>query len=1095
MKQFYWLASLFCCLVLTGLIHPVTGRGPNRRRRKRILTGDGDCLHKVPNANTKYVPVLNPGVPVNLSHNKDALHIIDVMLIYTKAARISRGGNSLTLLSDAAALVAKTNIIYKSSKIPARLNLVYTTQAAEDYFEANTISEDLNRLTAGDDGYLDEVHNLRQCVGADLVILLTSVAATNDDKNLLGAAWFRTNSPAFDGTSFAPFAFAVVRYNIKDAAGDDLILNRTAKIFAHQIGHLAGCLHDVDSHSSAELSLMRKPYALGYSFKQDTLTYRSIMSVKSGAKRIDFHSNPQVLFQTTSQALGNITQANAALFLSQEFTFLEAFLAGPSADFCPADLVGCDGKSLSGVRIDRCGICGGNDACVDCDDMANGGKKEDCLGVCGGSAVIDCLDICNGAAQIDCSDVCNGGHIEDCAGVCGGEAVNDCNLVCHGTAFVDDCGVCVSGKTDKIPNVDKDCLGVCGGIAVFDECDICDGDGSSCVNMCNCPMPPDYWKTHNCFAPVPARQESWPGVYKDCLELVRCENGFGLLRWLDVLHAPHNRNNAWLTLGKHWIAARLNLAYAPCLSEVDLTSRKELTEAMDSAQNLLEITSNQKSCENGEISILSGNSADGLSALALTTVIGRFNERVEFSDSICQRTAMPNVEPERCEGGCTRVAEYWSTYHSKAMAPSLRKPWPAHAETQQMCHGDAAAAGPQKLDILLIPKSLADAWTILAQQIIVTELNIAADACIPKEVADTVVFSRSVLGTQCSAGSKGHQQQDSLKKDMLGLASILEAYNRGELGPGECGILTPLVLTDPWEMAASTACEIGCVHSGAYWATHHIDAKREELRTAWPKVDQNMGPEAPATESTSLCHQQPTEISWLSLMLMTDGSSSSGPDQDIWFSLAQEWIAARLNTYSGACTTQSVLNALLLGTQILEINCENKLAKDEGASDAAMEIIHVLSEYNVGCGGRGPAKCQGENSEMQSLVINGLEAVTRLARHEEACIEYTESECKSEKELSDKYLTWAVIVTLLLGVTLVLLLFLLLWWWLQARKAERRLARRIANANKPPTTATTTTHGGARYDSVSVITTTTNSNYGTQPTRRNTTHPNNGIWP
>ena len=1086
MKQIYRL--LFCCLIFASLIGSIVcrTRQRNSNRRRQRLNAEASatsCLHKVPSADTKYVPVLNPGVPMEprKRHPNGLLHIIDVMLIYTKAARISRGGKSMTMLADAAALVDKTNAVYKASKIPARLNLVYTRQASQEYFEANTISEDLNRITAGGDDYLDEVHNLRQCVGADLVILLTSTPATvtTNDRNVLGAAWFRTNSPAFDGTGFAPFAFAVVRYGAS--------LNQTAVTFAHEIGHLAGCLHELESHSPSELSLMRKPYALGYSLRQE---YRSVMSVKSGAKQIGFHSNPEILFEGTSSPLGNISYANAALFLSHEFSFLEAFVAGPTAEFCPAELIGCDDKPLSGLHLDRCGVCGGDDACVDCEDVTNGNKREDCLGVCGGSAVIDCLDVCNGAAKIDCSDVCNGGHIEDCAGVCGGLAILDCNLNCHGTAFVDDCGFCVSGKTDRIPNRDKDCLGICGGTAEVDECDVCDGDGSSCVAICDCPMPPDYWRTHNCFAPVPARRESWPGVYKDCTELVRCGGGsdegeFGLLRWLDVLHAPTDRNNAWLTLAKHWISARLNLASSPCLAEVSKASRQKLINVMDSAQLLLETTTDPKACREAKITVLSGNSADGLSAMALTTVIGRFNERVEFSDLICQRTAMPDVKSERCEGGCTRITEYWNTHHSQAVSPSLRKAWPEHAETQQFCHG----AGLQKLEILLVPE--ADAWTILAQQIIVTELNTASGACVPKEIADTILFSRSVLATQCGDGEAQHQQQDSMKKDMLGLASILEAYNRGELGPGECGTLTPLS-NDPWAIAAASACEIGCVHSGAYWATHHLDAKREDLQKAWPLVDRNMGSDAAATEITSLCHQQPTEISWLSIMLMSSqgGGGDDAAAATIWLSLAQEWIAARLNTYSGACTTQSVLNGLLLATQILETNCENKLSKDEGGMEAALEIIHVLSEFNVGCGGRGPVKCAKEDSEMQFLVVSGLQAATRLARHEEECMEYTASECKSEKELSDKYLTWAVITTLLLAVFVAILLILLIWWWFQVRRAERRRTRRRSQRS----TTNQTPNDEAQYNNNNNNTIT--SSYTTQAVRRQNANTNHiSGWP
>ena len=34
--------------------------------------------------------------------------------------------------------------------------------------------------------------------------------------------------------------------------------------------------------------------------------------------------------------------------------------------------------------MDRCGVCEGNDACVDCNDVPNGGDVIDECGICGG---------------------------------------------------------------------------------------------------------------------------------------------------------------------------------------------------------------------------------------------------------------------------------------------------------------------------------------------------------------------------------------------------------------------------------------------------------------------------------------------------------------------------------------------------------------------------------------------------------------------------------------------------------------------------------------------------------------------------------------
>jgi hypothetical protein len=46
--------------------------------------------------------------------------------------------------------------------------------------------------------------------------------------------------------------------------------------------------------------------------------------------------------------------------------------------------VGCDGQAGSGLELDLCGVCGGNNECVsDCDGLPFGIRRDVC-GVCGG---------------------------------------------------------------------------------------------------------------------------------------------------------------------------------------------------------------------------------------------------------------------------------------------------------------------------------------------------------------------------------------------------------------------------------------------------------------------------------------------------------------------------------------------------------------------------------------------------------------------------------------------------------------------------------------------------------------------------------------
>jgi hypothetical protein len=45
----------------------------------------------------------------------------------------------------------------------------------------------------------------------------------------------------------------------------------------------------------------------------------------------------------------------------------------------------CDGIANSGKIIDKCGVCGGTDACIDCRGVAFGSFEKDLCGVCGGN--------------------------------------------------------------------------------------------------------------------------------------------------------------------------------------------------------------------------------------------------------------------------------------------------------------------------------------------------------------------------------------------------------------------------------------------------------------------------------------------------------------------------------------------------------------------------------------------------------------------------------------------------------------------------------------------------------------------------------------
>jgi hypothetical protein len=132
---------------------------------------------------------------------------------------------------------------------------------------------DLNRLTNPADGFMDNVHALRDAHGADLVSLIV------EGTSLCGIAWLMTTQ----SNSFQTHAFSVVARVC--ATGNFS--------FGHELGHNMGLQHDrVDAPADGVF-----PFSHGY---VDTPHgFRDIMGVAAscgGCMRIQNFSNPNVIF-------------------------------------------------------------------------------------------------------------------------------------------------------------------------------------------------------------------------------------------------------------------------------------------------------------------------------------------------------------------------------------------------------------------------------------------------------------------------------------------------------------------------------------------------------------------------------------------------------------------------------------------------------------------------------------------------------------------------------------------------------------------------------------------------------------------------------
>lgn len=206
---------------------------------------------------------------------------VDVLVVYTPQARAAAGG-STAMRGLIELAVHETNTGYDHSGVRQILRLAHAEEVAysEAGFDWDTT---LDRLTDQHDGYLDQVHTLRDEHRADLVVLLV------DDYTYCGLAWLMTAvSP-----SFASSAFSLVNW---DCATGIYSL-------AHEMGHNMGSHHNWEE--TDEIGAF--PYSKGY--QAPNRAFRTIMAYDcpGGCTRINYWSNPDSSYQ--GQATGRDYQA------------------------------------------------------------------------------------------------------------------------------------------------------------------------------------------------------------------------------------------------------------------------------------------------------------------------------------------------------------------------------------------------------------------------------------------------------------------------------------------------------------------------------------------------------------------------------------------------------------------------------------------------------------------------------------------------------------------------------------------------------------------------------------------------------------------
>ncbi|TMO90349.1 pre-peptidase C-terminal domain-containing protein [Pseudoalteromonas ruthenica] len=239
---------------------------------------------------------------------------IDLLVVYTaKAAQLS---GDIDALIDLA--INETNQGYQNSGVNATVSLAHKAQV--NYTEASSSGTDLNRLAGTNDGYMDEVHGLRDQYGADVVVLVNDVNGYCGQADAIGAS--------------ASSAFAMVDYDCATGYYS----------FGHEIGHLQAARHNPENDPT------NSPYAYGHGYQDPSSQWRTVMAYNcnSGCTRINYWSNPNKSYNGT--AMGTTTRSDNTRVLNITSPTIANFRSGGTPPPLPNELENGQPISISGAN-------------------------------------------------------------------------------------------------------------------------------------------------------------------------------------------------------------------------------------------------------------------------------------------------------------------------------------------------------------------------------------------------------------------------------------------------------------------------------------------------------------------------------------------------------------------------------------------------------------------------------------------------------------------------------------------------------------------------------------------------------------------------
>lgn len=237
-------------------------------------------------------PTATPeSAPEDTGAEADTGAVIDVMVIYTRAARF-KVGNVNTFIQEA---FDNSRRRYENSGIPFRLRLVHSQET--NYRESGDIGDDLDAITETRDGNMDDVHALRDRHGADLVhLFIRGTTASSGNSVICGVAWFAHLQ------SLAHRGFGATAVECEET-GDST--------FTHEIGHNQGAHHDRPNTRGTA------PFPYGYGTCHSLKGWSTVMAYtginNSCWRAIPYFSSPSLRYEGVPTGVVNLTDNRRVL--------------------------------------------------------------------------------------------------------------------------------------------------------------------------------------------------------------------------------------------------------------------------------------------------------------------------------------------------------------------------------------------------------------------------------------------------------------------------------------------------------------------------------------------------------------------------------------------------------------------------------------------------------------------------------------------------------------------------------------------------------------------------------------------------------------